>query len=76
MRAAVEELQAQKAAIVVPRANSDCLTECRIGELICAASDRICQIASRHTGERAYLRRCRDSEQDCHDARADCDRCQ
>jgi len=76
MGEALADLRRAKQEMVVPRAGSDCQAVCRLAELICEASERICAIARRHGSDQAYGERCRGAEGDCRAARRDCEGCQ
>lgn len=76
MREALEDYAQAKREMVVPRAENDCQTVCRIAELICDASERICSIAARHSGEASYASSCKRAEEDCRTSRGDCEMCQ
>jgi hypothetical protein len=76
LREALAELQEHKNALVMPRAESSCQPMCRLGELICRASERLCAVAARHPGDPTYAKHCRSAETDCREAQGDCDRCQ
>lgn len=75
MEQALSELQQQKNAATVPKAHNDCQAVCKIADLICEATDRICTIAGRHRGNDAYLKKCRGADADCKAANVDCERC-
>jgi len=71
----VRELEHHKATLANHRGANDCPEVCRLGELICTASGRICLIASRHEREERFARRCQNSQKDCAAARGLCAEC-
>ena len=75
MRKALEDLKERKAALVAPRAHSDCRAICQLADLVCEASERICVIASRHSGDTACADHCRGARGDCESAQHECDQC-
>lgn len=75
MARAVEELEAHRRALALPRAGRDCAEIGRLAELICRAGERICAIAGRHPEEPAFEERCRGAREDCARARSEGERC-
>ncbi len=74
-RRAVAEWQEARGELAELRPAGDCGEVCRLGALICRASDRICAIAGRHPGEASYAGACSTSRTDCEEGRGQCSRC-
>lgn len=72
---AVHELEARKAALAGLRRVGDCAEVCRLSELVCVASERICAIARRHEDDPRYARTCASASTDCAAAREQCRSC-
>jgi len=52
-----------------------CPEVCQLADLVCEASQHVCEIAKRHEGDSDYEDPCRSSQGECRDARGECERC-